>query len=326
MRAIAMTRFGGPDVLFEADLPRPVARSGEVVVQVAYAAVNPADWKVREGWLAPYFSPVFPFVPGFDASGWVAQVGDGVEDLVVGDRVVCATNQGLGENGAYAEFVRAAADRIVQLSDTVTLADAATLPTAGMTAWEAVCDVGRVSASQLVLVNGGAGGTGSFAVQLAKMRGARVAAICRRENFAYVQAMGAERTIDYREGSVLDAVHNWAPRGVDLVVDTVGQGSLAEGLAILGSEGLIAHIATLISGERRADPETAARSGKHVALVSSSFPNQPHQLRGLVEALADDRIVAPARQTFPLERAADAQARIQGGHVRGKLLLEVARE
>ncbi len=121
MRAMIIERFGGPEVLQAGEIERPAPRPGEVVVQVACAAVNPADWKVREGWLAPFFQCRFPFVLGFDAAGVVAEVGEGVAGLQVGDRVVAATNQGLGERGAYAQYVVAAAERVAKLAPAVSL-------------------------------------------------------------------------------------------------------------------------------------------------------------------------------------------------------------
>ncbi|MDE2620239.1 MAG: NADP-dependent oxidoreductase, partial [Sphingomonadales bacterium] len=222
---MVLDRFGGPEVLHMAEIERPEATSGQIVVEVAYASVNPADWKAREGWLARYFDYQFPFVVGFDAAGIVAEVGAGVTHVQPGDRVVTPGNQGLGERGAYAEFVRAAAERVIPLPATISLRDAATLPTAGMTAWQATLDAAPLGAGSVVVVNGGAGGTGSFAVQLAKRAGARVVATCSPGNFGYVQALGADHAIDYRDGDLFAALREWAPGGFDLAVDTVGQGT-----------------------------------------------------------------------------------------------------
>ena len=323
MRAMIIERFGGPEVLRAGEIERPAAKAGEVVVQVAYAGVNPADWKVREGWLASFIQYRFPFVLGFDAAGIVADVGDGVDELRVGDRVVAATNQGLGERGAYAQYVVAAAERVAKLAPAVSLRDAATLPTAGMTAWEAVFDVGGTKAGSRVLVHGGAGGTGSFAIQLARMAGARVAATCGPANLDYVTRLGVERAIDYRAGQVLETVREWAPEGVDLVVDTVGQGTLLGAPAITRRGGIVAPIATLVPNEPVIDTQVAQSQGVQLRPTTSTYPNQPRQMRALAAALATGRIRAPETTVMPLAEAADAHGRIQQGHVRGKLLLEV---
>ena len=326
MRAMVLDRFGGPDVLRLDEIERPRAAPGGVVVKVAYAGVNPADWKAREGWLAQYFTYVFPFVVGFDASGWVAEVGEGVTDLQLGDRVVTASNQGRGERGAYADYVASDQARIVKLPHAVSLRAAATLPTAGMTAWEAARDVGAAGAGSLVLVNGGAGGTGSFAIQIARLAGAQVAATCSAGNTNYVTGLGADLAIDYRRGGVIEAVRGWAPQGVDLVVDTVGQGSLLDGIEAIRPGGTFAAIGTLIKDEPWPDLARAAELGVKVESVVSSFANQRRQLTSLVAALAAGDLRAPEIEVLPLSQAAEAQRRIQDGHVRGKLLLQVGSE
>jgi NADPH:quinone reductase-like Zn-dependent oxidoreductase len=324
MRAMVLDSFGGPDVLHLADIACPFASPGNVVIQVAYAGVNPADWKSREGWLAAYFQYQFPFVVGFDATGVIVQIGAGVSGFSIGDRVVTASNQGLGERGTYAEFVRSAAERVARLPDNVSLQDAATLPTAGMTAWEATIDVGKATAGSIVVVNGGAGGTGSFAVQIAMRAGATVIATCSAGNFDYVRSLGADHAVDYRAGDVYAAIRALAPDGVDLVVDTVGQGSFIGALSIMKRGGIIAPIGTLIADEATIDPAAAQDAGVTIVPTMSNFVNQPRQLRGLVAGLANGSLRAPETVVMPLAEAGEAHRRIQSGHVRGKILLEVA--
>ena len=323
MRAMVLDEFGGPEVLHIAEIERPRAAPGNVIVQVAYAGVNPADWKAREGWLARYFQYQFPFVVGFDAAGIVAEVGEGVTGLKVGDRVVTASNQGIGERGSYAEYVASAEERCVKLPDHVALIDAAAMPTAAITAYEATFDVGGAKDGAFVLVNGGAGGTGSYAIQLARMAGARVAATCGPANADYVKSLGAELAINYREGKVADAVRAWAPEGVDLVVDTVGQGSLVDAAEYTRRGGVIAPIATLIADEATVDPARAEALGVRFAPTMSNHLNQPRQLRALVDALAAGKIRAPELTILPLDQAGEAHRRVKDGHVRGKIVLQV---
>jgi NADPH2:quinone reductase len=323
MRAMVIDRFGGPEVLHLATIERPRAAPGTVVIEVAFAGVNPADWKAREGWLARYFDYRFPFVVGFDAAGRVAEIGEGVTGLAIGDRVVTASNQGKGERGSYAAFVASDRERVVKLPDHVSLRDAAALPTAGITAWEAVFDVGGIVAGSTVLVNGGAGGTGSFAVQLARMAGARVAATCGPANLDYVRSLGADLAIDYRAEDVRAAVAAWAPGGVDLVVDTVGQGSLLDSIEMVRPGGIVAPIGTLIADEPMPDPARAAERGVRIVPTIADFARQERQLAALVAALGDGRIRAPAIEIVPLAETAEAHRRIAAGHVRGKILLAV---
>src|SRR5579859_6260838 len=119
MRAMVIDRFGGPEVFRLAEVETPKPAPGGVVIRVAYASVNPADWKCREGWLAQFFAYKFPFIVGFDAAGIVAAVGEGVTDYKVGDRVVTASNQGEGDWGSYAEFVRSSTYRVAKLADSL---------------------------------------------------------------------------------------------------------------------------------------------------------------------------------------------------------------
>lgn len=326
MRAMVIEAFGGPEVLQPARIERPRARPGAVVVRVVYAGVNPADWKAREGWLSAFFDYRFPFVVGFDAAGIVEEVGAGVTGLSRGDRVVTASNQGLGERGTYAEFVLSDVDRVVWLPDQVSLLDAAVMPTAAITAWEAVFDVGGTTAGSRVLVNGGAGGTGSYAVQLARMAGASVAATCGPANLDYVRGLGAELAIDYRRGGVREAIARWAPGGVDLVIDTVGQGTLLDSIDIVREGGIVAPIGTLIAGEPMPDGARAAARGVRIVPTMANLARQGRQLTALVAALADGRIRAPAIDVLPLAEAAEAHRRVAAGHVRGKIALRVGDE
>lgn len=323
MEAMVLNRFGGPEVLEIAQIERPSAGPGQVVVQVAYAGVNPADWKAREGWLQLYFQYVFPFVVGFDAAGLVSEVGEGVTGLAVGDRVVTASNQGKGERGSYAEYVLSDRERVVKLPDHVSLRDAASIPTAAITAWEAVFDVGGTRAGQHVLVNGGAGGTGGFAVQLAKMAGAKVAATCGPANVDYVRSLGADLAIDYRQGDVRAQVAAWAPDGVDLVVDTVGQGTLLDSIEMVRRGGIVAPIGTLIADEPMPDAARAAELGVSIVPTIANFARQERQLNALVEALGGGKIKAPSIEILPLAQAGEAHRRVKDGHVRGKILLAV---
>lgn len=324
MRAMIIERFGGPEELRLAELPEPEPGAGEVLIRMAFAGVNPADWKIREGWLRQFVPFRLPHVLGFDGAGVVAGLGAGVAGLRIGARVVTASNQGKGAWGTYAEYAVSDADRVVPLPDTVDLEVAASLPTAGITSWEALFDVGGLRAGQRVLVNGGAGGMGSWCIQLAKMAGALAAATCSAANLDYVRSLGADLAIDYRAQDVVAATRGWAPEGVDLVVDTVGQGTLLEAVELVKRGGIVAPIGTLIAGEPQPDAARAAARGVRIVPTMSSFERQGRQLRALVEALAAGRLRAPAIELLPLAQAAEAQRRVQAGHVRGKLVLDVA--
>ena len=172
-----------------------------------------------------------------------------------------------------------------------------------------------------VVVNGGAGDAG--ASRSRSRNGARVAATCSATNADYVRALGAERAIDYRKVNVPTAIRDWAPEGVDLAVDTVGQGTLIDVLPAMKRGGVICPIGTLIPDEPHIDTAAAQAAGVTVIPTISTFAHQPRQLRALVDALATGRISAPATIIFPLVEAGEAHRRVQQGHVRGKILLEI---
>ncbi len=323
MRALVIDGFGGPEQLRIAEVPTPAPGAGEVLVEVAYAGVNPADWKCREGWLAPFFDYRFPFVLGFDVAGTVAAVGTGVTEVAVGDRVVGYTKQGMGEWGSYAEYVVTLASGLERLPDHVALREAAAMPTAAIAAWEGVFGSGEVTRGTRVLVNGGAGGVGSYAIQIARHAGARVAATCRAENADYVRGLGADLTIDYRTESVADAVRRWAPEGVDLVVDAVGQGTLLSAVDLVRPGGRIAPIATLVADEQAHDTVAAEARGVRVVPTMTTYDRSGTQLRDLVALLGKGEIASPEIEVVPLEDAAAAHERIAAGHVRGKIVLAV---
>jgi NADPH2:quinone reductase len=324
MRAMVINGFGGPEVLQPEDIPMPVPKPGEVLIRVAYASVNPADWKCREGWLAQFFDYKFPFVVGFDAAGVIAGIGDGVTEYKIGDRVVTSSNQGLGENGSYAEYLTVATDRVAHLADSVDFATAAAIPTAAVTSWEGLFGTGDLKPGQTVLINGGAGGMGSFAIQFAKHAGAKVAVTCGPNNIDYVKSLGADLAIDYRSQDVEKAVLAWAPEGVDVIMDTVGQGTLTNAVAMTKPGGVVAPIGTLIVDEPKCDPVAAEKRNVRVIHTMSNRTKAGDQLRTIVGLYNDGTFRAPELTVLPLEQAGEAHRRVKDGHVRGKIVLHVA--
>lgn len=323
MRAVAIERNGGLEVLRVVDVPTPQPGAGEVLVRVAYADVNPADWKCREGWLARYMTYRFPFVLGFDGAGTVAAIGANVTEFHIGDRVTGTANQLRGDWGSYAQFFKASTERLAKVPNAIDLRTAAAIPIAGVTAWEGIVEVCNVQHGQRILINGGAGGVGSYAIQLARWCGARVAATASTGNLDYLHALGVERAIDYRNDDVAAALRAWAPHGVDAVLDTVGQGTLPNAVELTRSGGVVAPVATLIEGEPAYNTDEAAQRDIRIAIAMSNPQRAGAQLRELIALFADKKIQAPHIETLPLVDVAQAHARIQAGHVRGKLLLEI---
>lgn len=323
MRAVVIDRFGGADaVRLAEDIATPSPGAGEVLIAVRLAALNPADWKLREGWLQAAFLPDFPYVLGFDAAGTVIAHGAGVGAPAIGARVVAKTAVGRGGAGSFADYVTVPTHLACPLPADVSFEQAATLPTAGITAWEALFDTGRLAAGQSVLVNGGGGGTGSFAIQLARDAGARVGATGSPANHDYLRVLGAELALDYGREDLTEAVTDHFPGGVDLLIDTVGQGALARPLDAIRDGGAFVTIGTLVTDE----PRPARVRGIWIETATSRRDREAGQLSALVTMLSSGRIVPPAIEIIQPARAAEAIERLREGHVRGKILLRFGDE
>jgi len=322
MRAVVIDRIGGPEALRLAEVSSPTPAAGEVLVQVAYAGVNPADWKTAAGYLGNFFEYTFPLVIGFDFAGTIVALGAGVDGLRPGDRVVGQSDIGSGRWGSYAECVAVQQGSVVKITDELGLAEAAAIPTAALAARAALLDDGQLQSGQHVLIHGGSGGVGSFAVQFAKLCGARVAATCSTANLDYVRALGAEQVIDYRSEDVSERLHEWTPQGVDLVVDAVGLKTLPQALDLLRPGGTLANIMTLEPGDMP-DIAAAEQRGLRSTLTYSRSPcGAP--LGWIIGQIQGGRIKLPPVEILPLAQVARAHELSRGGHTRGKLVLQVA--
>ena len=322
MRAVVIDRTGGPDVLRIADVPVPEPAAGEVLIRVACAGVNPADWKCREGYLSHFMQYSFPFVIGFDVSGVVAAVGTGVQGFAPGERVFAQTEVGAGKWGSYAEYVAVSQDSVVPMPDNLGFAEAAAVPTPALAAWTGLFDEGRLKPGQTVLVHGGSGAVGTFAVQLAIEAGATVAATCSAARRDELMALGCEQAIDYRGGEIAAAMQAWAPAGADLVLDAVGGGTLPDGMGLLKPGGILVAILTLVSGDNGPDPAEAARRGVRSALAFSKMPSGT-RLREIAPLLAAGRVRPPRIECLPLEEADRALDMVQSGQAASKLVLRI---
>lgn len=325
MFAMLIHETGAPEVMRFGEIATPEPGPGELRIRVIYAGVNPADWKNREGYLAAFRPYTFPYIVGFDAAGVVEKLGEGVDDFVPGERVFTPTNHGQGGLGSYAEFVIAAADRVARIPPTLDFAQAAALPVAALTAWQGVIERGGVQAGQHALIHGGAGGVGGFAVQFARLAGAHVAATCSTANLAYLRELGVERVIDYRSEDIVAAVADWAPGGLDYLMDAVGTSTLPYGLDLLRQGGTFVSVPTLTDdGDIGAALAAAAAKGvNHVFSTMTDVGSRP-ALEHIAALVAAGEVRLPPLREYALRDAAEAHRVIQSGHGRGKIVLKVA--
>lgn len=324
MFAMLIHETGAPEVMRFGEIATPEPGPGELRIRVAYAGVNPADWKNREGYLAAFRPYTFPCIIGFDAAGVVEKLGDGVDDFAPGERVFTPSNHGQGGLGSYAEFVIANVDRIARIPPALGFAEAAALPVAALTAWQGVIERGGVQAGQRVMIHGGAGGVGGFAVQFARLAGARVAATCSTVNLAYLRELGVERVIDYRSEDIVAAVADWAPGGLDYLMDAAGASTLPYGLDLLRQGGTFVSVPTLTDdGDIGAALVAAAEKGvNHVFSTMSDVGSRP-ALERIAALVASGEVRLPPLREYALRDAVEAHRALQSGHGRGKIVLKV---
>ncbi|MBL1065211.1 zinc-binding dehydrogenase [Streptomyces sp. 7-21] len=323
MHALVLDRPGPPESLRRAELPLPEPGPGQVRIRVEACGLNPVDYQLAA---AGHPDWTWPHVLGLDVAGTVDAVGEGVTRVRPGQRVACHGD--LRRHGGLAAYTLADAAAVAGLPDGLDAASAAALPCAGMTAYQAVVRRLRVAEGDTVLVTGGAGGVGGFAVQLAALAGARVLATASAPNAAHVRALGAQEVIDYRTEDVPARVRELTGgRGVDAVVDTVGPDSATALLASLSFGGGLAAVAG------RPDlaalpPFTTAPSVHEIALGAAYAHGGERDIADLSEMLsalaalaADGRLAPMLARTLPLSDAPAALAELAGRHVRGKLVV-----
>jgi NADPH:quinone reductase-like Zn-dependent oxidoreductase len=308
MRAVSQDVLGGPEVLHEVELPRPVPGFSQILVAVHAAGLNPTDWKHRA---RRVFLPDPPFVLGFDVSGVVEAVGFGVTLFKPGDEVFGMLPYPNGF-GAHAEYVTGPARAFAPKPRALTHVEAGALPLSGLTAWQALVDTAGVRPGQRVLIHAAAGGVGHLAVQLARARGAHVIGTASTANHDLVRGLGADEVIDYRTTDVAEAV-----RDVDVVLDPLGGESPLRSLATLRPGGILV---SLLGGS----PELAERAAAKGVRLALMLVEADHAGMTAIGGLAEAGGLRPTiAGTFPLAEAAKAHALGETGHTAGKLVLVV---
>lgn len=308
MKAVRIHGYGGAEVLRYEDAPRPQPGMGEVLVQVHAAGVNPVDWKVREGYLDEMLHHRLPLVLGWDVSGVVAATGPGVTRFRVGDAVFSRPD--LARDGSYAEYAVIRETELASKPASLDHRHAAALPLAGLTAWAALIGAANLTKGQRVLIHGAAGGVGSFAVQLARWRGAEVVATASERNRDYLRSLGAERVIDYRQVPFEEVAGR-----VDVVFDTIGGETQQRSWQLLERGGILVSIV---------DPPDEQQAAAHQARQAFVFIQPDAEILARLAGLVDaGQLKVYLEDVLPLAEARKAHELSQGGHVRGKLVLQV---
>ncbi len=316
MRAVTLPRFGGSELMEVKEIERPEPGRGEVLVRVMAAGTNPIDAKIRAN--GTWAGLELPVVLGYDAAGIVEAVGPEVRDLAEGDEVYYTPPIQGNSRGTYAEFNAVPAAMVAKKPAGVSFTDAAAIPLAGGTAWEAVIRRIAVRAGETILVHGGAGGVGSFAIQFARVAGARVLATSSTANLPFLRELGADVAIDYTmEDAAEVAREETGGIGADAVFDIQGQEVVSRSLQALRPAGRIACILP-------PEGDLTLLYQRNLTLHGVFLTRERKRLEEMRPLFERGLVHSAVTQVLPFGQASKAHARFEAGHGRGKVVLDPA--
>lgn len=308
MKAITYSKYGSAEVLELTELPEPKVGPDSVLVDVRAASVNPVDWKIREGYLDGALDVFFPAIPGWDVAGVVERPGPAVSEFAVGDEVIGYVREDVVRHGTFAEKVAAPVRTLARKPRNLSWAQAAGLPLAGLTGYQALVHALKVGAGDTVLIHAAAGGVGSLAGQIAVALGARVIGTASERNHEFLRGLGIE-PVTYGDG-LAARVRELAPEGVNAVLDLVGGDALATTPDVLADPGRVASIV---------DGEGVGKLGGHYVFVRPDAVD----LAALVDLVEAGKVTVEVAETHPLAEAAAAHRASEEGHARGKIVVLV---
>lgn len=315
MRAMVITDFGGTEVFEERDIERPSPGPNQVLVKVHAASVNPVDTKIRQAGSWANVSP--PDVIGYDVSGVIEEVGTEVEEFAVGDEVFYTPEIFVGQ-GSYAEYHAADADIVARKPPSLSHAEAAALPLAAGTAYDAIITRGDVSAGETALIHG-TGGVGAHGAQIALASGARVITVSSPETAEDLETMGVERAIQYDEEDFVDVIEAEFEEDVDLVFDSVGGEALSDSTPVVRPHGRMVSI-------QAPEGEWGAAYQKNLTVELLFLERERYKLDGLRRLVEQGDLEPYIDSVVPLSEVAEAHERVEEGGLSGKVVLDVAGE
>ncbi len=308
MKAVMINEYGDETVLNYTDVERPKPQSDEVLIKVHASAVNPVDWKIRDG-LGEMFGLRLPVILGCELAGTVEQVGTEVKGFRTGDEVFGYVS--LQRNGGYAEYTIAKESEIALKPKNLDFENAAAIPVGALTSWQALFELARLQSGQRILIHGAVGGVGSMAVQLAKARGAIVTGTASGKNEEFVRSLGAVEFVDYAKSKFEDVV-----KGVDVVFDTVGDDTLERSFQVLKKGGF------LVTTVAPPSKEKAGEFGVKAAMVN--VQPSAEQLKEVGQLIEEGKLKTHVDIVLPLAQIKRAHELSKAGHTRGKIILRVA--
>jgi NADPH:quinone reductase-like Zn-dependent oxidoreductase len=310
MKAVVIHEYGGPDVLKYEDVPRPEPTDNQLLVRVIAAGVNPVDGMIRSGMFANE-KRAFPIILGGDIAGVVEKVGSKVMKVKAGDPVFAYVS--LDNSGGYAQYALVTEREAAPKPKSLTYVEAAAVPIVALTAWQALIDTAKLGSGQTVLIHGGSGGVGSFAIQIAKARGAKVIATASTANQDFLKQLGSDVAIDYTKQKFEDVA-----KDVDVVLDSIGRDTLARSYGVVKKGGIIV---SLVARPKQSELEKHGIRGAALSVDPNS-----EELSEVGKLIDEKKIRVTVSQTFSLSEAIKAQEQVATGHTRGKIVLKIADE
>jgi NADPH:quinone reductase-like Zn-dependent oxidoreductase len=312
MKAVHIHEYGGPEEMVFGELDDPITGKNEVLIRVAAAAVNPVDWKIREGRLKIITGKNFPMIMGVELSGTVVSLGENVTDLKPGDRVFA----GLGhQGGAYAELVSVDRGKVSRIPDELPFIEASTLAIAGVTPLQAFTLHYRLQPGDEVLINGGSGGLGTYAIQIAKVLGARVTAVCSERNIELVRSLGADEVIDYNKENFRNRKNAF-----DIIIDAASNVSFSETKQCLKRGGMLIKL-NLSPGLFFVGLWSRLFLRRKMKMIL--LKNRPADIQWMIDRITEGEIRVVVDRTYKFEEAVKAHEYSETGRARGKIVLIV---
>ncbi len=314
MRTIAIKQFGGPEVLEAMELPKPLVGNDEILIRLHAAGVNPVDFKIRQGLLATRLPHAFPLILGWDGAGEIEAMGAKVTGFSLGDAVYTYGRKATIQAGTYAQYITLQQEHLALKPKNLSFVEAAVVPLAALTAYQALFESLQIRSGETLLIPGGAGGVGSYALQLAVNSGARVFSTASPAKQKTLLDWGAEAVWDYHDKNYLEAMHQAVPGGFDAVFDTVGGDTQIALSKLLKPQGRLTSILTL---QDKVQENTEIQTGYVFVRPDSE------QLKKIATLIEEKKLRLPPVTTLPLSEAAEAHRLLEAGEVHGKLALEI---
>jgi len=315
VKAVSIHQFGNRGVLRFEEVEKPALSEGEVLIRIQASGVNPVDWKIREGYLKDFIPHVFPVILGWEMAGMIEESGHAARRFKPGDEVYAYCRRPIIQKGTYAEYIALPEAYVSKKPSNLTFEEASGIPLAGLTAYQSLFGAADLKKGENVFILGASGGVGSYAVQLARISGTKVAALASRKNKEYLLDLGADYFLNYESGDFKEALREIFEDGADVVFDCVGGETLRAGQECVRDSGRIVSIVD--------DPDEAVLKKRKIESCFAFV--EPHSrqldiLRGYAET---GKLKVCVASVFPLKETAKAHEKMESGHTRGKIVLKM---